>query len=264
MTGDLRGAPTPGVVPCAFLNVRGQIEQFAYAYKRPDDIYLHLGAGEAEQLAARLRRYIIFDQVELHDLSGTLRTLHVWDQDVPGWDAAGPDAQQWTLGGSLVLGGRVRRGAARGVDLHYLARDEQAVLAALGGEERPLAELDTQRVAAGLPDVLADGFVGSLPQEVGLDVGGPLTAISYRKGCYVGQEIMARIEARGQTRFHLVRLLGPGLPSHTDIRQGERVVGRSGQSVGGAALARLRREVADGDTVEVGGVQATVQWLGHA
>ncbi|WP_339097025.1 folate-binding protein [Deinococcus sp. VB142] len=264
MTGDLRGAPTPGVVPCAFLNVRGQIEQFAYAYKRPDDIYLHLGAGEAQALAARLKRYIIFDQVELHDLSDTLRTVHVWQQDVPGWDAAGPAAQQWTLGGSLVLGGRVGRGAEGGVDLHYLARDEQAVLEALGGEERPLSELSALRVAAGLPDVLADDFVGALPQEVGLDVGGPLTAISYRKGCYVGQEIMARIEARGQTRFHLARLLGTGLPSHTDIHQGERVVGRTGQSADGAVLARLRREIADGDTVQVGGVQATVQWIPHA
>lgn len=263
MTGDLRGAPVPGVVPCAFLNVRGQIEHFAYAYKRPDDIYLHLAAGEAPDLMARLRRYVIFDQVELEDLSDTLRSVHVWGQAVEGWNPAGAAAQQWTLGGSLVLGGKVARGAEGGFDLHYLARDEEAVLTALGGEERPLAELEALRVQAGLPDVTRDGWTGSLPQEVGLDLGGPLPAISYRKGCYVGQEIMARIEARGQTRFDLARLVGAGLPSHAPVMQGDKEVGRSGQSVGGAVLARLRREVAGGDTVQVGGVPAQVQWLTH-
>lgn len=263
MTGDLRGAPTPGLVPCAFLNVRGQIEQFARAYRRPDDIYLHLGAGQAALLAARLRRYIIFDQVELEDVSDVLRTVHVWAQPVPGWDDAGAAAQQWTLADSLVLGGRVNRSGQPGVDLHYLARDEAAVLAALGSEERPLSELDALRVAAGLPDIERDGLTGTLPQEVGLDVGGPLPAISYRKGCYVGQEIMARIEARGQTRFHLARVAGNGVPSHAEIRQGDRVVGQTGLSTGAMALARLRRELEDGAEVEVGGVTARVQLLGH-
>ena len=263
MTGDLRGAPTPGLVPCAFLNVRGQIEQFARAYRRPDDIYLHLDAGQAPLLAARLRRYIIFDQVELEDVSDTLRSVHVWDQAVPGWDEAGAAAQQWTLGDALVLGGRVSRTGRPGVDLHFLTRDEAAVLAALGGEERPLSELDTLRIAAGIPDIHRDGLTGTLPQEVGLDLGGPLPAISYRKGCYVGQEIMARIEARGQTRFHLARVSGEGLPPHAEIRQGERVVGQTGLSSGPHALARLRRELEDGAAVEVGGVPAHVQLLGH-
>ena len=263
MTGDLRGAPTPGLVPCAFLNVRGQIEQFARAYRRPDDIYLHLDAEQAPLLAARLRRYIIFDQAELEDVSDVLRTVHVWDQAVPGWDDAGASAQQWTLGGSLVLGGRVNRSGQPGVDLHYLARDEAAVLAELGGEERPLSELDALRIAAGIPDIQRDGLTGTLPQEVGLDVSGPLPAISYRKGCYVGQEIMARIEARGQTRFHLARVAGEELPSHAEIRQGDRVVGQSGLSTGPLALARLRRELEDGAAVEVGGVSARVQLLSH-
>lgn len=263
MTGDLRGAPTPGLVPCAFLNVRGQIEQFARAYRRPDDIYLHLDAGQAAPLAARLRRYIIFDQVELEDVSDTLRSVHVWDQVAPGWDEAGAAAQQWTLGDSLVLGGRVNRSGRPGVDLHFLTRDEAAVLAALGGEERPLGELDALRIAAGIPDIHRDALTGTLPQEVGLDVRGPLPAISYRKGCYVGQEIMARIEARGQTRFHLARVVGEGVPSHAEIRQGEKVVGQTGLSSGPHALARLRRELEDGAAVEVGGVTAHVQLLGH-
>ncbi|GAA5513867.1 tRNA-modifying protein YgfZ [Deinococcus carri] len=262
MTNDLRGAPTPGVVACCFLNVRGQIEFFARAYKREDDVYLHLDAGQAEALAARLRRYIIFDQVDVQDVTGELRTVHVWGgQPVPGWNESGGDAQSFELGGGTVLAGRVNRTGTPGLDLHYLARQEAEVLAALGGEETPLNVLDGARVQAGLPDVTRDGFVGTLPQEVGLDVGGPLPAISYRKGCYVGQEIMARLEARGNAHYHLARLSGEGLPDRAEVTRGGKVVGQAGLHAGGLSLARLRKELAPGEQVEVGGVPATVQPL---
>ncbi|MFC4426702.1 YgfZ/GcvT domain-containing protein [Deinococcus navajonensis] len=261
MTGDLRGAPTPGLVPCAFLNVRGQIEQFVRAYRREKDIYLHLDGGGAPALAARLRRYIIFDQVELGDLSETLRTVHVWEQVLAGWQPEGGAAQTFELAGASVLGGRVNRSGRPGVDLHYLLQDEPAVLAALGGPPEPLETLEAARVRAGIPDITRDGFTGFLPQEVGLDLGGPLPAISYRKGCYVGQEIMARLEARGNTRYHLVRLAGTDLPSQTEVTAGGRVVGQTGHAVDGLALARVRKELPEGAAVEVGGQAATVEPL---
>lgn len=261
MTGDLRGAPTPGLVPCAFLNVRGQIEQFARAYRREQDIYLHLDAGQAPGLAARLKRYIIFDQVEVEEVTDTLRTVHVWHQALPGWLADGPAAQSLDLGGAVVLAGRVNRSGTPGVDLHYLARQEEDVLSTLGGQEAPLDELETARVRAGIPDIVRDGFTGVLPQEVGLDLGGPLPAISYRKGCYVGQEIMARLEARGNTRYHLARLSGTDLPDHAEVMAEGKVVGQSGRFAGGLSLARLRKELPEGAQVQVGGRLATVQLL---
>lgn len=265
MTNDLRGAPTPGVVACCFLNVRGQIEFFARVYKRAEDVYLHLAEGQAGALAARLRRYIIFDQVEVRDVSAELRTLHVWGgQSVPGWQETGGNAQTFELGGGAVLAGRVNRSGTPGLDLHYLVRQEAEVLAALGGEEAALAALDVARIRAGIPDVTRDGLTGTLPQEIGLDVGGPLPAISYRKGCYVGQEIMARLEARGNARYHLARLSGEGLPDRAEVTRAGRVVGQSGLFAGGQSLARLRKELAPGEAVEVGGVPATVGPLSPA
>ncbi len=262
MTGDLRGAATPGMVACAFLNVRGQIEQFARAYKRADDVYLHLDAGQAAPLMARLGRYIIFDQVEVQDVSETLGTVHVWEAaGVPGWNTDGPDAQSLELGGGTVLAGRVNRSGTPGVDLHYLIRHEAEVLAALGEEEVPLGTLDAARVRAGVPDVARDGFLGVLPQEVGLDVGGPLPAISYRKGCYVGQEIMARLEARGQTRYHLARLVGDSWPVGADVIHAGKVVGQAGLNVGGLGLARLRKDLPEDAEVQVAGTPARVQTL---
>lgn len=260
MTGDLRGAAVPSVVACAFLNVRGQIEQFARAYKRPDDIYLHLDEAQAAPLMARLKRYIIFDQVELQDTSDTLKTVHLWSPDSFAEQLAAGSAAQFEWAGGQVLAGRVNRAGKAGIDLHYLARHEAAVLAQLG-EEKPLAELDAARIAAGIPDIARDGFEGTLLQEVGLDTGGPLPAISYRKGCYVGQEIMARLEARGNARYHLARVAGENLASHADIVQDGKTVGRTGLAVGGKALARLRREIAAGTALEVAGQSAVAELL---
>ncbi|MDV6375166.1 folate-binding protein [Deinococcus sp. ZS9-10] len=262
MTGDLRGAATPGMVACAFLNVRGQIEQFARAYKRADDVYLHLDAGQAAPLLARLKRYVIFDQVELQDVSDDLRTVHIWNAaGLPGWNMDGPDAQSFELGGGVVLAGRVNRTGTPGVDLHYLARHEAAVLAALDGEEASLDTLDAARVRAGIPDIARDGFLGVLPQEVGLNVDGPLPAISYRKGCYVGQEIMARLEARGNTRYHLAQLAGDGWDVGAAITHAGKVVGQAGLNAGGLGLARLRKDLPEDAEVEVNGIPARLQSL---
>ncbi|GHF39611.1 hypothetical protein HNQ07_001722 [Deinococcus metalli] len=262
MTGDLRGAPIPGMVAGAFLNVRGQIEHFARAYRRDLDVYLHLDAGQAPTLAARLKRYVIFDQVEIQDSTELLASVHVHDpEQLAGWNPDGPDAQQFELVGITTLAARVNRTGTPGVDLHYLRRHEDALLAALPGGEGTLAALNAARIRAGIPDVVRDGFTGTLLQEIGLDVGGPLPAISYRKGCYVGQEIMARLEARGNARYHLVRLAGEGLPERAEVTQAGRVVGQAGEHAAGLSLARLRRELTDGAAVEVGGVPATVTLL---
>ncbi len=251
MTNDLRGAPGPTVVPCVFLNVRGQIEYFARAYKRQNDVYLHLDEGQAEGLAARLKRYIIFDQVEVKDVSNELSTLHIWEEaQLTGWQVAGPNVQPFELAGTQVLAGRVRRTGSVGIDLHYLSQHEDKVLATLQGEETPLLALDAARIAAGIPDVLRDGFKGMLLQEIGLDIGGPLPVISYRKGCYVGQEIMARLEARGNTRYHLARVTGENLPSHAELKLSGKTVGQLGLVVFGHALARLRKEIEAGTSLE--------------
>ena len=269
MTNDLRGCPTPGYVAACFLNVRGQIEHFARIYRRADDIYLHLDAGQAPALAERLRRYVIFDQVEIQDLSADLRTLHLWGEwpagVTEGWpQVAAAAGAAWTvqMGGAAVLLGAVNRSGQLGLDLHYLAAQEEAVMAALHTalplDERSWAELQTARVAAGLPEPALDGFLGHLPQEVGLDTGGPLPAISYRKGCYVGQEIMARLEARGRARYGLGRLRVPaGTEVGSEVVSAGRAVGQTGLEAGGLALCRLRLDLPQDAALEVNGQAVT-------
>ena len=254
MTNNLKAAAVPGMVPACFLSAKGQIEFFARIYKREGDVYLHLAESEAPALAARFRKYIIFDAVEVQDISEQLATVHLWDEGLPGWDAAGGDVQTYELGGGVVLVGRVNRTGAPGLDVHYLRKHGAAFLAALNGDERPFSDLEAARIRAGLSDAAQDGWAGTLPQEVGLE-----SAMSYRKGCYVGQEIMARLEARGNTRYHLAQLSGEGLPAHTEIMQGGKVVGRTGGSVGDLSLARIRKDVPADTVLDVGGAAAQLK-----
>jgi folate-binding protein YgfZ len=121
---------------------------------------------------------------------------------------------------------------------------------------RPALEL--ARVAAGIPSVAGEAGEGVLPQEAGLEA-----LVSYRKGCYLGQEIMARVEARGNLRRRLGVLRLEGEPSEgaRDIRHEGRRVGRLGTlarhpGLGLIALAVLRSDLGEDASLEVGGAVA--------
>lgn len=243
MTGHLKNAPTPGRVPALFLNVKGQIEQVAQVYRRDSDLYVHLPEDEAAMLAARFKKYIIFDQVEIEDTSETLVTFHLWgdnpEQEIPGWKAEGPDTQhiQWEEG-FTVLVSRIRRSQNVGLDIHLLRSKILDFYEFIKLEEAAWEELHMERILAGIPDAYTDGFMGYLPQECGMEF-----AVSYQKGCYIGQEIMARVEARGNTRHHLVRLRGEDIPSFADITLDGKTVGKTGISLGDTCLAVLRKDI---------------------
>jgi folate-binding protein YgfZ len=100
----------------------------------------------------------------------------------------------------------------------------------------------------------------TIPQEAGINE----RAVSFTKGCYVGQETVARLHYRGKPNRHLrgLRLAEPA-DRGAEVLLGEKVVGRIGSSCvsprfGPIALALVRREASPGDTVVVGGATAEV------
>ncbi|MEJ7823985.1 MAG: glycine cleavage T C-terminal barrel domain-containing protein [Solirubrobacteraceae bacterium] len=127
----------------------------------------------------------------------------------------------------------------------------------------PVSEATTEivRVERGRPRYGVDLDDTTIPQEAGLNE----RAVSFTKGCYVGQETVARLFYRGKPNRHLrgLRLSEPA-PVGTALQLGERVVGRLTSSVvspdhGPIALALVRREAAVGATVDVeGGATAEV------
>jgi folate-binding protein YgfZ len=122
------------------------------------------------------------------------------------------------------------------------------------------------RIESGRPRLGYDMDAETMPQEAGIND----RAVSFTKGCYVGQETVARLHYRGKPNRHLrgLKLSEPG-ERGAEIRLGERVVGRLGSTtvsprLGPIALAIVRREAEPGSTVSVDGAPAELVGLPFA
>ena len=116
---------------------------------------------------------------------------------------------------------------------------EQLVAASARGETAFHA-YHTHRIALGIPEGGKDyEFGDAFPHEANFDL---LDGVSFEKGCYVGQEIVARMEHRGTVRKRIVRVAGASeLPAtRPDVKIGDVVIGRLGSVAGRMGLAMLR------------------------
>jgi folate-binding protein YgfZ len=146
-------------------------------------------------------------------------------------------------------------GSTPALDLHVAAEQAASLLARLvecGAVVQAMSEWHRRRVLAGWPEWGQDMDEGTLAQEANMDA---LQAISYRKGCYTGQETVARVHFRGHVNRTLRKLWfdDGSLPAPGTSLTGESdaVVGdtRSSALVGdgrGTGIAMVRREVPDG------------------
>jgi folate-binding protein YgfZ len=151
-----------------------------------------------------------------------------------------------------------------GIDLICAAQDTSALSAALiarGAQQVSEDAAECLRIEGGRPRFGVDIDEETIPQEGGLNE----RAVSFTKGCYVGQETVARLYYRGKPNRHLrgLRLSAPARGGE-ELRLGERVVGHVGSTavspaLGPIALALVRREAQPGDALELAGTQITAQ-----
>jgi tRNA-modifying protein YgfZ len=151
-----------------------------------------------------------------------------------------------------------------GVDLLCDAGDTERLRDALVGRGASAVSeqaAECLRVERGRPRYGVDIDESTIPQEAGLNE----RAVSFTKGCYVGQETVARLHYRGKPNRHLrgLRLSAP-IASGKELRLGERSVGHVGSvavspALGPIALALVRREAEPGDTVAVGDAAVSAQ-----
>jgi folate-binding protein YgfZ len=225
----------------------------------PAELWLDTEAGAAPALERHLRTYSIGRQVEIADESGDWAILSVIG---PGaaevTDATGLDAEHTHT--ELELGGGQVRAVATdlGVDVLVSAGEAEAARRALleaGAVEvtEPAAEI--LRVEAGRPRFGAEMTEATIPAEAGINE----RAVSFEKGCYIGQETVARLHYKGKPNRHLrgLRLSVPAEPG-APLLLGEKAVGEVGTAcvspaLGPIALAVVRREAQPGDTLAVGG-----------
>ena len=279
VSNEVKRLPVGGASRALMLNVKGHALAGMRIYKREDDLFVAIEGGAGARVIQGLRAHIIFDQVELEDLSGVITSLALQGEnaarvitEVLGEVPESGRFVQLPFESAKVLVSEAARSVHGGYDLHVLAKDAPALFEALlgaGASSAGEGALTLARVVAGLPAPETEGGEGVLPQEAGLE-----PWLSYRKGCYLGQEIMARIEARGTVRRELRRLRLSALPAAgaRDILKDGKVVGRLGAVAvhpeeGVMGLGVVRKDAAapessadgsDGDGLEVGGVVVTL------
>jgi tRNA-modifying protein YgfZ len=219
-----------------------------------------------QALFDQLRRGMIGWRAELHKRTlqqGLLSVIGPRARDVAG--AAELPADEHANASASIGGARVLLVATDlGVDVVCAADDIARVRDALveaGAVAVDEAAAELVRVESGRPRYGIDLDDTTIPQEAGLND----RAVSFTKGCYVGQETVARLHWRGKPNRHLRGLrLSAAAPTGTPLRLGEREVGRLGSVAvspvhGPIALAIVRREASVGDTLAVGDGGVTAQ-----
>jgi tRNA-modifying protein YgfZ len=124
-----------------------------------------------------------------------------------------------------------------------------------GADGADAEELESLRIEAGTPAWGKELDESILPAEAGLDE----THISFTKGCFPGQEPIARLRHRGHVNRRLRRLEVPSAQPGDEILWNDKVVGRVTSATEGRALGYVRAEVPDDGVVLIGGAQAKVR-----
>lgn len=169
------------------LNAKGQLDAVCHIRKIPGAYLIDAAREVRESLLERLDRYLIADEVTLTDVSDDWRLCH----------AVGSGLQD--LGAPLpkdLLTHALNRFGVPGTEL--LGREPLDIPKQLLLEAGAMEAL---RIYSGVPAWGTELTVGQLPPEAGLD----RTAISYDKGCYLGQEVISRMKRAGKTNRHLVQ-----------------------------------------------------------
>jgi tRNA-modifying protein YgfZ len=271
LTNDVEALEPGRGCYAAFLTNKGKMLGDVRVLDLGDELWLDTERVALQGLFNMIRRTKLAADVELHK-----RTLERGLLSL-----AGPDARR--IAGAADLGGEEHdngRGMIDGVPVVLVATDvgvdvicdaerTGAVRSALGeGGAEPASEeaAEVLRIERGRPRYGLDMSDSTIPQEAGINE----RAVSFTKGCYVGQETVARLHYRGKPNRHLrgLRLSAPAAPGDP-IVLGDKQVGvvssaAVSDAFGPIALALVRREASPGDEVLVGERPATVADLPFA
>lgn len=278
-TNELRGLQPGGAVYGLWLTLKGKVLADSFVIRGGAGAGSGKGdtgaAGAAEfwigsyfspgaVIKERLEAYVIADDVTIEDVTAEWAGVTLL-----GDAAAKPDLGRWSVEvGALAAGPGFafcgRRGGEALEWVYPVAHAEAAALALAGRPEVDAEEMARRRIAAGVPAVPADIGPGDLPGEGALEA----EAISYTKGCYLGQEVMARLKSMGQVRRRLLRVAGegaapavPGALFVGDKKAGElrSVVGDGAGGWAGLAMVTLLQVGTEGRLALEAGGAATIR-----
>ncbi len=245
LTNDVLKLPDGHAQYGAICSGKGRMEGDVHVARHDNTFYLDANIGQRESLGARLDKYLIADDAQFEDISDEWHLVHVF----------GTDARSAADGFAV----RHARFGLPGCDIWLTKTSTKPT-----GDEVPPEVLEMIRLERAIPRWGAELTPTTLPPEAGPRM---LAAISYTKGCYVGQEVIARLKSVGHVNRSLVLLVSTAdaPPASAKLqREGKEVgtVTSSGYSPAfgaGIALAYLQRQfIADGTVVEADGIKLTV------
>ncbi|HEV2786228.1 MAG TPA: folate-binding protein [Solirubrobacteraceae bacterium] len=265
VTNDIEGLPAGHGCYAAFLTHKGKMLGDLRVLAVEDEgtepeLQLDTERATLQALFDMVRRFKIGYDVELHKRTlqrGLLSLLGPGARAIAG--AEDLPAEEHAHRAGEIADRPVRLIVTdTGIDVLCEADDTEAVREALlTAGATPVSEDATEilRVERGRPRYGHELNDSTIPQEAGLNE----RAVSFTKGCYVGQETVARLFYRGKPNRHLRGLkLSEPVAGGAELRLGERVVGTLATSLvspvhGPIALALVRREAVPGDTLAVAG-----------
>ena len=223
ITNDIKRLDT-GPVYSALLTPQGKFIADFFLIADGNDILMDVDAGAAATLIPRLNMYKLRAEVTI---SETDLIVSRGLTDAPEGAVADPrDAN---------LGWR-----------YYGAEDHNM----------DTVDWDALRVDHKIPEMGRELDAESYILEMGFE---GLNGVDFRKGCYVGQEVTARMKHKTELRKGLVRLIADAdIPENADVMSNGKVIGRTHTSAGKRALAYLRYDRADGD-ISVNDISVTWQ-----
>lgn len=233
----------------ALLSPQGKILFDFIVFAAPEEIgggyYLDTPKVFAPDLVKRLSFYKLRAKVTVEDLSETLAVVAGFDAPPPA-DEAGLVAQDPRL---AALGWR-------------------AIVAAEDVEEfaqSPAEEYHAHRIALGVPEGGKDFLFGdAFPHEALMD---QLHGVDFDKGCYVGQEVVSRMEHRGTARTRIVPARyenGFAATVWAEVVAGDKSLGKTGTGARGRGLLMIRLDraadaLSAGETIRAGGIPVTLE-----
>jgi tRNA-modifying protein YgfZ len=213
----------------ALLTPQGKIVVDAIVAEAPSrdggGFFLDIPLALAKPFVDKLNFYKLRAKVLVEDLSATLAVMAAWDgQAVTEYGLLCRDPRLPALGWRIMLPAHLA--AQAGADL--------------GAALEPAEDYEAHRIMLGVPRGGLDFMYGdAFPHEADMD---QLHGVDFAKGCFVGQEVVSRMEHRGSARTRIVPVAYEGVAPDpgTAVMAGDRPIGTFGSSAKGRALAMLR------------------------
>jgi tRNA-modifying protein YgfZ len=231
ITNDMDLLAAQPALHAALLAPQGKILFEFFVVRTSGGFLLESARDKAADLVKRLNLYKLRAKVDISDATDDYRVFALWG-DGPSslggtWPALSfPDPRLGDLGFRILAE----------------AKSASDIAAAINGAEATAQDYHAHRIALGVPEAGKDYALGdTFPHEADFD---QLHGVSFAKGCYVGQEVVSRMQNRATARKRVVPIEGEApLTSGVEIQAGEAVIGAVGSTAGrqGLALIRLDR-----------------------